>query len=470
MSSRRRAALAPEVRDPSRPTLASQSPLAAPPGGEPFLRGVIVTSDPRNRIYQVMTSQGQQAMPRILSHRGDDTVLENQTPVMVVNIGGRQYIGGVMPDETSTPRDEDVTRLTGVPGYGGEDATLSRNFGANARTSGSPVDLMPGDRTLLGVDGAAVGALRGKTAVVRGGDLAQMRLFGEKDAVELITGFFRLVTWMGESRYVNEEGRTSFIWRGGADQLTQTGADEERYPIRLDVGATGDMVKFEITTPTGQPLFRFHVNAEGRLEIFAAGGIDQTGGGDGEHPTRIAGSRNTEVDGNDTTHVTGAVAHTYDSGVEVSVSAMDRRTMGGDCQRTVNRDLTVSVGARVAVTAGEGATETVTTGDKSVRVVAGAFSTTSAQDTTLASATKVRARAPSVEVGVDPTSSGVKFEELKTAFDALMEDYNRLRQDIAAHLHPATTGSTSPAPSLSAYLAPYALQLNDAKSGTLKLT
>jgi hypothetical protein len=470
MARNRRPALAPDTRDPSRPTLASQSPLAAPQGTAPFLRGVVLNSDPRSRIYQVMTPHGQQAMPRILAHRGDDAILENQTPVMVVNIGGRQYIGGVMPDETGTPQGEEVSRLTGVPGYGGEDAALAHGFGANARTSGTPVDLMPGDRALLGVDGSAVAALRGKAAIVRGGDLAQLRLFGEKDAVELIAGLYRLVTWMGESRYINEDGRTSFVWRGGSDQITQTGADEERYTIRLDVGATGDMVKFEVTTPMGQPLFRFHVSPEGRLELFAAGGVDQTGGGDGEHPTRIAGSRRTEVDGGDSLHVTGAVSHAYDGGADITVSAVDRRTMGSDCQRTVNRNLTVSIGAQVSVTAGEGSTETVTTGDKAVHAVSGKITLASARDATITSGTKIQARAPSVEVGVDPTSYAVKFEELKRAFDALMEDYNQLRRDVASHLHPATTGSTSPAPSLAGYAVIYNLQLDPAKSGTLKLT
>ena len=122
------------------------------------------------------------------------------------------------------------------------------------------------------------------------------------------------------------------------------------------------------------------------------------------------------------------------------------------------------------MTAGEGSIETVTTGDKAVRVASGKLTLASARDATITSGTKIQARAPSVEVGVDPTSYAVKFEELKRAFGTLMEDYNQLRRDVASHLHPATTGSTSPDPSLARYAVNYNLQLDPAKSGTLKLT
>ena len=71
---------------------------------------------------------------------------------------------------------------------------------------------------------------------------------------------------MGITQVTNEEGRTNMSFRGGSDQSTETGSDEEKWGIRFDLGAKGDVFNFELTTPLGQVLFRIHVDADGACE------------------------------------------------------------------------------------------------------------------------------------------------------------------------------------------------------------
>jgi hypothetical protein len=213
-------------------------PLAGATGaGTPHVeRGTILSCDARGQVYRVALNSGRtMQMGRIRSHPGDMTLLPPRTIVVVTWALGLPYIMGVLPPEVASVDSETPQSITDVTGHGGDDPVLQRNLGANSRAPDEPRDILPGDFVGTSPDGASVSALHGKVAQLRGGALAKVQAFGDSDLVQIVTGLYRMISWMGESRILNEDGKTSFVWRGGTDQITQTGADEENYTIRLDV-------------------------------------------------------------------------------------------------------------------------------------------------------------------------------------------------------------------------------------------
>lgn len=356
-------------------------------------------------------------MPRIRMSPGDLSLIPNGTPVVVDYSLGEPYIAGILPAEGRRPT-APAEGITGVAGHGGGDPVLATNYGVNARAGDEPNDLIPGDQVLRGPGTASLAALHGNVALLQGGRLAQVRAFGDDDALELIAGVYKLVTWMGEAKVINEDGKTSYVWRGGSDQLTQTGPDEERYPIRLDVGHTGDLINLEVCTPRGQTLFRFHVNGEGKLEIFAAGGIDQTQGGR-TGPVRVAGARETDVRGDDSRTVGGVCKTICEANRYCSVSSNDELVVGQDLVLTVGRDVRVSANERLLFRAG-GDAELVSGGNVKIAAPSG-------------SVTIRTGEADGVKLGRNPRFHGVNYEPLAQAVAAFLIDYNALKASVAAH-------------------------------------
>jgi len=403
------------------------------------LRGQVVAVDAANHTY-VVAAEGRRlsGVVRLRTHEGDASLLAIGTLVRVDFATGAPNIVGVYPSQGS-PNPDDVPTLTGQGGYGGGDPLLNRNQGGVGRNAVDPRDLLPGDAVLQSPDGAAVAALHGKSAMLVGSPLAQVR------QLDLIGGTLRILTWMGESRYENDGGATSFRGRGGAQQLDETGPGEERYTIRLDAGAAGDMVKFAVTLPDGRPVFRFHVSPEGRLEIRARGGVAISRGSAGDHLDRYDGGHEYHVEGPLTHRVTGAAAHEFGTTRETSVAQDDTHHVGQDATVFVNRNAYTSVGGdrTTQVTGGHTTrcdhhlTEAVT-GDLTLRALLGNV--------------KIDATRPdSVQLTGNPTSHVTKYEELEARLTQLVNELNALKTQLRAHTHPVPAlGTSSPSADLQA--------------------
>lgn len=427
-------------------------------------RGTIILTDARRHSYKVHLASGRTMnMNRMMTHPGDFLLLPHGTAVAVSFAYGAPYIVGVLPPETAPAEEENPLSVTDTAGHGGEDPAIDINLGVSARASGQPRDTIPGDHVMTSPDGAMVAALMGRVAQISSGPLAKVQTFGATNAVQILSGLFRLVTWMGESSYSNVDGKTSFTWKGGTDQLTQTGADEQRYTIRLDVGHVGDMVKLEVTTPEGQPLFRFHVNPEGRCELFAAGGFDQHSGSQTSHrhPVRYQGAREEEVAGTHSSSVTGAVSVEHGASRTESVSENLTMSIGRDDTRNVTGDARFNVGGLYqAIVAGNHSTD-VTDGDVSMNVGLAHFHRvkTTTGDTlfeTTSGKFKISYTAPdSIELGSSANYHASRYEALATLVEAIQSDLNNFKSTYNAHTHVLTgnagpfpvTGTASPTPS-----------------------
>ena len=451
-------------------------PFSPGTGGGHLERGTIINVDARSHVYRVALNSGRTTqMSRIRAHPGDLALLPVQTIVVVTWALGVPYILGVLPREVAASTTANVPHsVTDIDGHGGNDPVFQQNMGISARDPREPNDLIPGDFVGLSPDGASVAALHGQVAQIRGGPLSKVQAFGDNDLVQIIAGVYSLITWMGESKVINEDGKTSFIWRGGTDQLTQTGPNEQRYTIRLDVGHTGDVLRLEICNRDNQVVFRFHVSPTGACEIFSAGGLSQHGGGSSRAvtPTRVQGRRELDVVGPNVERVTGNCAHSCDGSYRRSIGGNDTRTVGGSQAVSVVGDHALQVAGDAQETVA--GAKTVSVIGKCTHEVFGASDyavTTQAGDITMtpdAGAFKVVVRRPdSIELGANATSHATKFEELQSTMTALKAQLDAAMALLLSHAHPAL-GAV--APTLAALPQSLNVDIQAARSTTTKIT
>lgn len=487
MAPRRPSANSRGPQNPLGPSHASlvrgESPFT--PGVSKIERGTVVSVDATRYTYHVVLNSGRSlpGIARIMATHGDTTLLPIGTMVAVTHGLGEPYIIGVLPFQGAQVAAERPDNVTGTSGHGGEDPVLNRNFGTTARAPGDPRDLMPGDVLHRSPDGAAVGALHGKLALLKGSSLAQIVAHGQTDQVDIIAGLLRVITWMGESRYVNDEGKTSYQWRGGADQLTETGADENKYTLRLDVGHSGDLFNFEVTTPQGQSLFRLHVDPNGRLSIASRGGWEWTSGADRgtPHPQRIHGGQQLEVEGAQQTRVAGPCNQTYEADRETTVSSNDSRIVGQDAVERINRDLDVNVGGTMNHAVTGDVTRTSTTGNMKDELTQGNYENrvrtgtwkvqcdvgNASIKTTGGKFRVENTRPDSVELTGNPRSHAVTHEELSRELTKMNAAINQKMLLLATHVHPP--GAPAPSPTLAPLTNPYIADWTGCRSAVVKL-
>lgn len=366
-------------------------PVFAPPPLDRRERGIIVGVDTRRHAYRVQLANGGpiSSMGRIKQGAGDLDLLSVGTPVRVDFSLGEPYIDGVLP--ISLPEDsEEIVETIGDPNSPTASDLSQNDYGVNYRVAGEPTDLIAGDCVMRAPQGALVAALNGRLAFMRGSRLAELALHGDGNHGELRTGTWRHWSWMGYSEIENSNGAMNYRWRGSPRQVTPTTGDSVRYAVQLDVGAAGDLIDLKVVNSTNQTLFRLHVNPQGRCEMFAAGGIDQTGGGlngqphierrhgdsqlilrgnrietvEGRHQVVSQSGHTSEVIGDRTLHTSQDLVIETGRQLELHTGRSKLETVGGDLTLTVgtpgaSNDLTERIFADVSRTVTGGVTETV---------------------------------------------------------------------------------------------------------------
>lgn len=361
-------------------------------------------------------------MGRLRQDRHDSRLLQLGDVVAVSFALGVPYIIGVLPAETLLVDDAGAS-LTGSQDHGALDPSLDRNLPAVGRDPNDPPDLLPGDSVLRAPNGASVAALRGQHAILRGGPLASIEAFGRGDLVRIVAGVLETMTWMGTSRVVNENGKTSFIWRGGADQLTQTGADEENYTLRLDLGHTGDLCRFEVTDRDGRAVFRLHVSAAGHLEIFAADGATYT------HGNRTSSSYDVTHHGNSNQELTG------DLNVTVGGQYVVRGTRGSQFNSGALLELVAGTHINLLATdmmnCQSGGSMQIRAG-QALNLRGTGITLTPERGSNL----RIDTAAPgAIQLGASATNAGVMYEPLAAELNRLTNQVNTLSRAFALHAH-----------------------------------
>jgi hypothetical protein len=311
--------------------------------------GIVRDYNVAMRTYTVQLSDGRQPleMPRLIRDPGDTSILARDTYVVVHDELGFPVIDAVLPQAPTKPVELGPHRISEVRGVGGEEptATISEDA-ANFRQPNDPLDVTAGDRVFTGPEGNLLAVLAGGTNVMKSSPFAQVRTHSLTDMVEIISKVYRHITAMGDMRIINDGGKTSLIWRAGSDQTTENGAGEENWTIRLDVGATGDLFNFEVTTPHGNTLAKIHISADGRVEILGLNGVDVTSGKDGEAREDLAGSKQTRIAGNLTTTAKGNRVEVIGGMSQLQVSKNMKTLVGGSTARVSTSDDLLYVGGK----------------------------------------------------------------------------------------------------------------------------
>lgn len=233
--------------------------------------------------------------------------------------------------------------LTGVSGVGDEDPNQLTHGTNTYKPASAPTDMSAGDWARVGRLGNYIAVLEGAVTLL-GSPTAEVRSMGLAGLLQLVARRYQAFTDWGEWRTENDQGRTSFILRAGSNQATQTGMDEQHWTIRIDLGATGDVFNFQITTPQGKNLFTFHVGPNGKVQIYGEGGVDLSSGAQLAHD--VIGDRTTHVEGNDATSIEGSRFNTVGASAtdiintdrKVSVGASDVSLVGLDRSTNVGRN------------------------------------------------------------------------------------------------------------------------------------
>lgn len=317
--------------------------------------GTVVAFDADTYAAIVRTERGNllHGVPCLRPNPGEMAPLPTGTEVAISYEYGAPVITGCISLPSSKNDTTPSYSITDANGFGGLGLNQAEYPQGNFRKPGEPRDLIPGDWAATGPDGNGFARLGGGTSIMKSGPLSQIRTHSINDLVEIFSRNFRHITDMGESTITNNGGQINWSFRGGVTQRTETGPDEEKWTIRADLGAIGDIFNFELTTPGGQTLFKFHVDASGHCEIFGINGVNVSSGNRyaGAHTEEHNGDSSKTVGGNQTSNIAGDAEHTYGNKLKETVGGDLETTIGNDCRIATMRDVAIAAGRSLRLNA-----------------------------------------------------------------------------------------------------------------------
>lgn len=313
------------------------------PGGALYELGDVVTYNSATHTSFVRTHSGRplQDVPQIKgTATGYDHLTVGTTVVIFWGLGFPAILGcidmvGQVQSALPSPT------LTGVEGAGDNDPTQSTQGSHSYKPPGAPTDMMPGDWAQVGSLGNHVAVMEGGVTLM-GSPTAHVRSMGPSGTLQLVARRLQQFTDFGQLRIENDQGKTSLVLRAGSNQTTQTGQDEQHWTIRLDLGATGDVLDFRILEPEGKLLFRLHAGSDGRVQIYGDGGVDISSGANGTAEMRH------DIAGDHTTAVTGDVVHTIEGNATTTVDQSSTTSIAANATRSVGKNSTEFVGGDLA--------------------------------------------------------------------------------------------------------------------------
>ena len=352
------------------PNATGSSRLGGP--GERSRRGefaTVINYQADRYTATVRTERGRtlSGVPRLRSSPGEIVALTPGAEVLITYDYGMPLILGVLTTPASGNDGSEAMSVSEVNDVGGNGSGTSQiTSHGNFRLASEPRDILPGDWVQRGTDGNLFGLLGGGVALMKGSPLAQVRAHLLQDLVEIISRNYRHVTDMGEFTVTNTDGRVNMRFRGASDQLSESGVDEQRWTIKMDLGAEGDLFNFELCTAENQTLFKLHVDSSGGCEIFGVNGVALTSGSRAggrhteEHTTdssrTVTGDRASSTGGDETREISGAATTNVGSDYELSAN--------NDIRIQAFRDGVLSAGRNVRI--GAQGDSTAPTGDSLV--------------------------------------------------------------------------------------------------------
>jgi hypothetical protein len=322
---------------------AANSPMLSGSLRKPNTEGIIADVNEKTHSYKVQVNKGEAPLTcfRMMQSEGEIKLLPTGTRVAISFDYSQPAIIGVIP-HTTPATDNTDTSVTGETST--IDPSNANQAGGNFRPQQTPSDMSEGDEGIVSPDGNFVGALAGGVNLMKSGGLASVMTSLVNDLVQVTCGNYRMQSNMGVSEIKNDGGRVSYTFRGGSDQKTECGSDQDNWSIRLDLGAEGDLFRFALTNPDGGRLFEVHVNADGKIEAFGADGLDMFSGANTHEKT--LGSKTVSVKRDVDVAIGGEVTEAIASNRETAIGGSDTKAVGNDIVNTARRNRTESTGGQ----------------------------------------------------------------------------------------------------------------------------
>lgn len=340
--------------------------LARPPT-QRWEQGCVLEYNSGTHTAKVRTNRGRplENVPQMKTAPGAFEHLSTGTPVVISWDLGFPIIVGILDDVGLPQKALPPMSLTGVAGVGSTDPTQATHGTNNYKPPFAPTDMGPNDFARVGTMGNHVAVLEGGLAQL-GSPSALVRSLGTSGTVQTIARAIQQLTDFGLVSTENDQGKTSFIVRAGSNQSTETGLDEQRWTIRIDLGASGDLFDFRIVEPEGKQLFRLHVGSDGRVQLYGDGGVDLSSGAAGAGNARSdhAGPRAQTIGGDDTKTIAGVRSTVIQQSQTTTVGGDEERAIGGTLTEFSSGNRAIGTGGAEARVVGEARTTTVGDDDK----------------------------------------------------------------------------------------------------------
>jgi hypothetical protein len=357
-----------DKNDELRKLAMGEAPVSTPTTKMKDELGEVLKYDSNSNSYTIVTrgSGGNPAQPggrqlQNVARKTVDTLDSSPLPMgttVVINWDlGFPYIDGVLPINASRKRVESVPGTAAT--ISGEKETPSspedHTTGyANAyyRQPGMPKDILPGDKILVTEDGNFVGALRGGYNVMSSGpnNKAKIETFGDRDLVRVTCDNFELYTAFGILEILNMEGRSGISLRGGIDQLTESGGEEEQWTFKLDIGELGDYFTLEINDQGGNTKAKLNITANGHVSWIATDGYDVLSSSPKPSHAEFAGAFIQKVLGKVVESIGQNKNVTVGGSCVTQISQSDQTSIGQSESRTINNEQLLNVGGNRKIT------------------------------------------------------------------------------------------------------------------------
>ncbi len=121
--------------------------------------------------------------------------------------------------------------------YGGDDP-VHKNTGGRSFRMGMPSEVMPGDWAHYGSDGNMVGVLEGGVNIFKASDTAQIQAYKMNDTVKVVAKRFQVMSDFGMMEFTSDVGKTGFSIRG-SQSAASSAPTVEQFNLEFTLGKAG---------------------------------------------------------------------------------------------------------------------------------------------------------------------------------------------------------------------------------------
>ena len=219
---------------------------------------------------------------------------------------------------------------------------VSNEAGSDSTTSYFPKGMMPGDMALVSPDGNYVASLRGKISKLYGSERAQVMCLGYQDLVRVVSENYENFNSFGELRISNKNGRSNCSFKGGSDQVSQTGGAQKNWTFHVDIGDVGNMFNMRVTTNDNKLMSQALFTSDGGVEFYGAKSVGLFTAGSASH--FVGGDQTYRYEGNISTFIAGSHTLVCEGGTSETISGSLSTIVGVDYAELINRDRTSNIG------------------------------------------------------------------------------------------------------------------------------